>query len=141
MVINYTELSLTLLWFSLWFKNMYLLTLCKSNTLLILVAFTLVPLFDPTAYERMRQRHRYNLFIFWLGHIILHVAPLMLLYDIKCTWWDGVRASIMHLTWVSYESRGTFLLNHVYVPLRRNVWIACSFYAYAFAILFPLAFQ
>lgn len=138
---NYTELSLTLLWVSMWFENMYFLTLCKSNTWLILISFHTAPIFDSTAYERMRQSRNFSMFIFWAGHILLHVVPLLCLNNIKCSWWDGVRASIMHLTWIAYESKGTFLLDHVYIPLQRNVWIACSLSGCTFSILCPLLFD
>ena len=141
MTLNYTEISLTLLWFSLYFENTYFLALCKSNTWLILVAFSAVPIFDSTAYERMRRLRNLTMFTFWTGHLLVHVVPLLFLHNIRCSWWDGVRASVMHLTWVAYESKGTFLLDHVYVPLRQHIWITCSLSGCIFSIICPLLFN
>lgn len=97
-----------------------------------LVSFSCAPLFDRTAYARLRMRHRWTMLEFWSGHVLLHVVPLYYLRWSKFEWYDGVVAALVHLLWTQRVR-----LDDVYVPVAPTVWRSLTCIAFVTEVLVP----
>jgi hypothetical protein len=88
------------------------------------VAFSVVPVFDETAFQRIRMKNGFSMPVFYFGHILLHILPcIFFIYNpplsvsIFHTW----LAHIIQLSW-AFIIHGSIFLDNVYVPLQRHVW-------------------
>jgi hypothetical protein len=97
-----------------------------------LVSFSCTPLFDETAYSRLRSRRGWTVWQFWGGHIVLHMLPLYYLRELTFRWYDGVAAAMIHSCWVH-----RVCLNDVYAPLPVMTWVALVGIAHLTEILIP----
>ena len=88
------------------------------------ISFSCTPLFDSTAYERQREKNSFTVFVFYCGHIILHIIPcIFILYNLpkNIEIYTCVIAFGLKLSW-AFLTCGSIYLNDVYVPMNKNVW-------------------
>lgn len=84
-----------------------------------LLSFSVAPLLDASVYSRMRFAHSWSLLVFYCGHYLLHIAPvLMLARHIDAVHpVHGLLASCLHVCWFN-----SIDANSVYVPMLRQEW-------------------
>ena len=58
---------------------------------------------------------------FWMGHIALHILPLILVWKEQVEAVHGFTAAAAHVIWYWTASRGTWSLDDVYVPIDGGV--------------------
>ena len=90
-------------------------------------SFYAAPLFDMTAYARMRARHKMSPLTFHVGNAILHAAPLVLIWKfqpIAMAFEHGVAAVAIHLLWALLDSAGSMCCDATYVYMAPRCW-AC----------------
>lgn len=88
------------------------------------VSFSCVPFFDSLAYQKQREKNKFSLVLFYVGHIVLHVLPCTFIYynlskDINV--YTCVSAFGLKLLW-AYFTCGSIYLDNVYVPLEKSIW-------------------
>lgn len=102
-------------------NDLFLLHVGKCLMFGCTVSFSCAPLFDEHAFERMRRRHGWSTTTFWLGHIALHILPLILVWKEQVEAVHGFTAAAAHVTWYWTASRGTWSLDDVYTPIDGGV--------------------
>lgn len=100
----------------------------------VAVSFSLVPLFDSSAYERMRRKHNWSYGLFWTGNIALHYLPL-LWTPRQIHWYAGFAAAAVHR---GYMWLLAAYMNSMYVPLPLAAWVTLGRVAYVTEIVIPL---
>ena len=123
-MVSITTLSLVLFTIAHVTQWEYLCALVVPLMWGVTLSFSSAILFDKTAYARIRRHRGWNMSTFVAGNVCLHFVPLMFPPPLeRCiTWWDGTYAATLHLTWGLYESGGTLVLDHVYVPMQPWMW-------------------
>ena len=109
----------------------------------VATSFSVAIFLDTTVYVRMRHRRGWSLTTFVLGNLLLHFLPLFYPPPLSrsLTWRDGARASVVHISWALVESKGSFVLDDIYVPLRPCFWYICFVVStLTELILVPLAY-
>ena len=99
----------------------------------VCVTFHAVLLVDATAHARFRAHHGRSPFVFHAGNLALHGLPAALALahpppDLRPV--HVCAAHLVFVAWVSWVSRGTMLLDAVYVPLPPGAWQ----FAYAYGV-------
>ena len=108
------------------------------------VSFCCTPLFDGTAYARMRAKNHWTPVEFHAGNLVLHLFPLK--YTVSrpprnMRPADGVVAMWIHAAWGAWNSGGTFCMDESYVYMRQEDWHALWAIAWATEVATPLAFR
>ena len=93
----------------------------------IFVSFNVAPLLDKKAFRNLATiLNMRSMFVF---HIVCNFAAHAMPYALMCMyppkkmrWWSGVIAASAHLGWGVLVSKGTMLLDKVYVPMRPEFW-------------------
>ena len=105
------------------------------------ISFSCVPIFDPSAYEKQRKKNNYTIFIFYMGHIILHITPcIFILYNLpkNIEIYTCMIAFGLKVFW-AFMTCGSIYLNNVYVPMKKSVWRNIWFISFL-SHFFPLFF-
>lgn len=108
-------------------QNSFLVCVALCNALGALVSFSLAPMYDPTVYPRMRQRKGWSIVPFFLGHVLVHIVPTIILYqmlppEMNAKHEAGGLAALIHVGWGYYVSGGTWVFDKYYVTLPAYVW-------------------
>ena len=88
------------------------------------IAFSVLPVFDDTAFQRQRIKNDFSIFVFYFGHFLLHILPcIFFIYNppLSVSIFHIWIAHIIQLSW-AYMVQGSIFLDDVYVPLQRHVW-------------------
>ena len=87
------------------------------------IPFSLLPLFDPTAYCRQRQKHHLSVCLFYVGHIILHILPCIFIiyHPPRPLYFHISLAQIIKVLW-AYCIVGSIYPDTIYVSLEKHVW-------------------
>ena len=104
----------------------------------VAISFSSVPMFDSTAYERMRIKYDWSMTVFHAGHILLHILPFCYtLYNppLSLDMSHGISAVAIHATWGWFFSSGSFCMDKIYVPMKPKSWL----YTWAIALSTELA--
>ena len=93
----------------------------------VFVSFNIAPLLYKDAFcclattlkiESMIKFHVvYNLIGHCMPCIFLMVFPPKKMY-----WWSGIVAAGLHLSWGAIVTKGTMLLDKIYIPMRPSFW-------------------
>ncbi len=98
-----------------------------------LVPFSILPFLDYTGYKRMREKNKWSISFFYMGHFVLHVFPLhfcFLKHHYSYLQYS-VLAIFIHMIWsILMSSSKLFCLNDVYVPLEYKYWIVLHVIAF-----------
>lgn len=93
----------------------------------ILISFNSAPLLESTAFRNLATLLKMKSMIMF--HIIYNFAAhcmpciLMSVYPPNnMPWFSGLIAAGVHLSWGATVTRGTMLLDNVYVPMRPEFW-------------------
>lgn len=120
------------LWILVWgatSHNSFFLRVGKSLMLGCTVSFSCTPLLDEYAFARMRRRHGWSVSTFWLGHMVIHFIPILLVWRERVEEVHGITAVAVHFMWYWIASKGTWSLDDVYVPIEGGVrawwWLTC----------------
>ena len=92
-----------------------------------LTGFHVAGYLDPSAYARMRRRKGWTVPYFYLGHVVLHVVPVIVLLPDPArpvALEHGCTAALLHLAWYLITD-----VDAIYVPMRRSVWRLSMAYA------------
>jgi hypothetical protein len=66
--------------------------------------------------------------IFHVGNLLFHVLPavalaaLLVVSALEVTVWHGLFAALFHLVWGGVASAWTFVLDAIYLPMKRSQW-------------------
>lgn len=108
----------------------------------ILISFSMAPVFDVTAYHRMRQKNGWSYMYFHVGNVLLHFVPAMftvLFPPCEPVLWHGVAAATVHITWTCLASGFDISqLGQIYIPLRTVHWIQLSVIGIATELYTPV---
>ena len=88
------------------------------------VSFSIVPFYDKTAYKRQRIDHNVSGFLFYTGHVILHICPIIFILlhvPVNIGIWHCYIAFMFKLLW-AYVSCGSIYLDKVYTKLSKDIW-------------------
>ena len=85
----------------------------------VVCSFTFAPLFDTTVYARMRQKHRWSCWQFYIGHILLHIFPLCFAAVTlpRPSLIQSFIAVVIHSSWFAFAD-----VNRLYVHLPDRIW-------------------
>ena len=89
-----------------------------------ILSFSLIPVFDKTAYRRQRLKFDISVTYFYLGHFMLHILPCAFIM-----YYPPQSVSILHV-WVAhiiqigwaYCVQGSLFVDDIYVPLKKQTW-------------------
>ena len=107
------------------FPQIYPVLFCTSWG--IFVSFNMAPLLDRNAFKslakvvNMKSMVMFHLFY----NISAHGIPCLFtaIYPpMNMRWWSGIVAATLHLSWGAIVTKGTMLLNEIYIPMRPKFW-------------------
>ena len=120
---------------------------CAVSTILIwgvLVAFTAARIIDDTVYKRMQVKNAWSILKFHVGNVVLHIVPAALTFyypPVGICFAHGVVAALLHVAWTFVVSGGTMVLDTMYVPLPRRLWLQLLAVAVFAELMVPFCFQ
>lgn len=122
-MVLYTSLAVFHMGFALWCASADHVATSICTLWSVFVTFSCVPLFEPTAYERMRRKHNWTFLQFHAGNVVLHVVPLLVVFGKACVRLrHAILSSFCRLAWSCLVSRGSMRLDDAYVPLAPATW-------------------
>ena len=122
-MVQLTYLALFILITGILHDDIFLVSVSKPLLWGIVTSFSSAPLFDSTVYHRMRIKNEWSVLTFWVGNLVLHFLPLVLVSRVTPHWFHCCIAACFHMIWFLVTTRGTFVLDEEYVPLSKRTWI------------------
>ena len=108
------------------FPQLYPIIFC--TTWGVFVSFNSAPLLERQAFRsladvlKIKSMLTFNLVYNFAAHgmpcIFMMVFPPKKMY-----WWSGIIAACLHTSWGAIVTKGTMLLNDIYIPMRPNFWL------------------
>tara|TARA_X000001036_G_scaffold324387_2_gene302934 strand:- start:4820 stop:5317 length:498 start_codon:yes stop_codon:yes gene_type:complete len=80
---------------------------------------------ETAIFEKLASRYNVNKTLFNLGNFITHLVPaatVSWLQPQSIQNYHGVISSCMQYSWILLVTKGTYLLDRVYVPCKKNSW-------------------
>ena len=95
-------------------------------------SFSMAPVLDASVYARMREKMRWSEVEFYVGHLILHVLPLMcaLLFYERPQLQHGIVSAALHGFWFLCTD-----MNKEYVDMKKEEWQTLMLIAFTTEIL------
>jgi hypothetical protein len=95
------------------------------TTLGIAASFSAAWFVDRTSFPRIAKRLGLSIYTFHIANVVVHILPCALVL-----YWEhaplsaahGVAAAISHAGWGAIKSRGTFVMDDVYISLPHETW-------------------
>lgn len=124
-------------------KHILCLSSCLSTG--ILLSFHSSLYFDKTSFQRIACKHKLqsNQRLFHLANFATHILPFLILHkmnknsSLHTKPIHGKVAFLIHFLWSYIATRGTFCLDHVYVPMSQVAWKYLFLIAYVTEIAYP----
>lgn len=124
-------------------KHILCLSSCLSTG--ILLSFHSSLYFDRTSFQRIACKYKLqsNHYLFHLANFVTHILPFLILHKMNINSSlhtkpiHGKVAFMIHLLWSYIASKGTFCLDHVYVPMSEVAWKYLFLIAYVTEIAYP----
>lgn len=107
------------------FPQLYPIIFC--TTWGIFISFNVAPLLDRNAFRNLAKS--LNVKSMPIFHLVYNLAAhglpcvFTLLYPPhNMRWWSGIIGAGLHLLWGAVVTKGSMLLNDIYIPLRPEFW-------------------
>jgi hypothetical protein len=108
------------------------------------VSFNFAGLLDSSAFPRFAKAKGLNMAHFHMMNLVLHVAPccmtILLPPSVNVSFGHGVIAAAIHMGWGLAVSKGTLLLDDLYLPMQSSFWYTMwASAALSEAVIAPMA--
>ena len=94
----------------------------------VLVSFNFSGILDATAFPRFATAKGFSMAQFRMMNLVLHAAPcfmtVLLPPRVNVSFGHGVIAAAIHVGWGLAVSKGTLLLDDLYLPMQQSFWYA-----------------
>ena len=107
------------------FPQLYPIIFCTSWG--IFISFNISPLLNKNAFRslatvvKMKSMIMFHIFYNFIAHLMPCIF-LMIFPPNKMYWWSGLIGAGLHLSWGAIVTKGTMLLNDIYIPMRPEFW-------------------
>lgn len=96
------------------------------------ISFLMARVLDDTVYARMRKKNNWSESLFYIGHVVFHIFPLVcaILFYERPNLFHGIVAVALHACWYL-----THNLDDLYVPMKRQEWQTLMLMAFTMEIV------
>ena len=109
--------------------NLYEIVICTNWG--IFVSFYSAIFFDPDVNIKLANKLNINIYTFHILNFIVHGLVIIYCSNYKnnIKFINSIFAACFHLLWGFYVTKGTFLLNNIYIYMSNNNWYKLWFIA------------